>query len=49
MAGARAVQVGSAFYYRGKDAIKLIAEEMERFLKEHGYSNVGEVVGLALS
>ena len=48
MAGARAVQVGSAFYYRGKDAIKLIADEIEGFLKEHGYSDVREVVGLAL-
>ncbi len=48
MAGARAVQVGSAFYYRGKDAIKLIADEIEEFLKEHGYSHVREVVGLAL-
>ena len=36
MAGARAVQVGSAFYYRGKDSIKLIADEIEEFLKEHG-------------
>ena len=48
MAGARVVQVGSAFYYRGKDAIKLIADEIEGFLKEHGYSDVREVVGLAL-
>ena len=48
MAGARAVQVGSAFYYRGKDVIKLIADEIEEFLKEHGYSDVREVVGLAL-
>ena len=48
MAGASAVQVGSAFHYRGKDAIKLIADEIEGFLGEHGYSNVGEVIGLAL-
>ncbi len=49
MAGASAVQVGSAFYYRGKDTMKLIADEIENFLKEHGYSSVKEVVGVALS
>lgn len=48
MAGAAAVQVGSAFYYRGKETIRLIKTEMENFLKEHGYSSVKEVVGLVL-
>ena len=49
MAGASAVQVGSAFYYRGKDAIKLIVNEIEDFLRNKGYSSVSEVVGIALS
>ena len=48
MAGASAVQVGSAFHYRGKDTMKLIAEEMEEFMREKGYSCIKEVVGLAL-
>ncbi len=47
MAGASALQVGSAFHYRGKDTMKLIAEEMEAFLKEKGYGSIKEVVGLA--
>ncbi len=49
MAGASAVQVGSAFYYRGKDTMELIAGEIENFLKESGYSSVREVIGVALS
>ena len=48
MAGASAVQVGSAFYYRGKDTMKLISSEIEEFLRENGYSHVREVQGLAL-
>ncbi len=48
MAGAGAVQVGSAFYYRGKDTMRLIESEMEEFMRENGYSCIKEVVGLAL-
>ncbi len=48
MAGASAVQVGSALHYRGKDAIKHIAVEIEGFLRESGYSTIREVQGIAL-
>ncbi len=48
MAGASAVQVGSAFHYRGRNTMSLIADEMERFMREKGFSCIKEVVGLAL-
>jgi len=48
MAGASALQVGSAFHYRGRDTMSLIAGEMEQFMREKGFSCIKEVVGLAL-
>lgn len=48
MAGATAVGVGSAFWYRGEDALKLIAKEMQEFMIEHGYSTVRELIGKAV-
>ncbi len=47
MAGASAVQVGSAVLYRGREVFSLIAKEMRDFMEEHGYSRVQEMVGLA--
>jgi len=47
MAGASAVGIGSAVYYRGIDVFKKVCNEMEKFLKTHGYLNVKKVVGLA--
>ena len=46
-AGASAVAVGTAVHYRGTDAFGKIAREMEKWLEEHGYSSVKEIVGLA--
>jgi len=46
MAGASAVGIGSAVYYRGINVFKKVCDEMEKFLKTHGYSNVNKVVGL---
>jgi len=43
MAGANAVGVGSAFYYRGYDAISKIAKELEDFMKKEGYRKVEEI------
>jgi dihydroorotate dehydrogenase (NAD+) catalytic subunit len=46
MAGATAVGVGSAVYYRGAEAITLIRREMEEWLDAHGAS-LEEIRGLA--
>lgn len=48
MAGATAVGVGSAFWYRGADALKSIAEEMQAFMIQNGYLTVGELHGKAV-
>jgi len=48
MAGATAVGVGSAFWYRGADALTLIAEEMQTFMAQNGYSRVGDLIGKAV-
>lgn len=47
MAGATAVGVGSAIYYRGAQAITSILDEMAIWLGEQGISDVAEVRGLA--
>jgi dihydroorotate dehydrogenase (NAD+) catalytic subunit len=46
-AGAAAVGVGSAVYYRGVEAFSLIAGEMESWMKENGVSKVTELTGAA--
>jgi len=48
MAGATAVGVGSAFWYRGPQAISLILAEMRDFLVEKKISSVSELVGKAI-
>jgi dihydroorotate dehydrogenase (NAD+) catalytic subunit len=47
LAGARAVEVGSAIYYRGGDALGEIRWEIEEYLKKEGIRNAGELVGAA--
>ncbi len=47
MAGASAVGVGSAIYYRGLDAFKLIASEMKDWMKKEGFDSPKDLVGLA--
>jgi dihydroorotate dehydrogenase (NAD+) catalytic subunit len=46
MAGASAVQIGSGLYYRGLDVFKKICDEIEIWMKEHGYNNLSELVGV---
>ncbi len=43
MAGANAVGVGSAFYYRGYNAISQIAKELEEFMKKERYKKIEEI------
>ena len=48
MAGATAVGVGSALWYRGPDAFKLIKDELQVYMKDNGYKSVYEIIGKAL-
>ena len=45
MAGARAVQIGSAVYYREIDVFREINDEIEHFLREEGLDPV-EIIGM---
>jgi len=47
MAGASAVGIGTAIYYRGIDVFKKVCDEMIEFLESHGYSSLEEIRGLA--
>ncbi len=47
MAGATAVGIGSAVYYRGIDVFRLIRQEMEECLASCGYQSLKEIRGLA--
>jgi dihydroorotate dehydrogenase (NAD+) catalytic subunit len=47
MAGATAVGVGSAIYYRGPDAISQIRDEMAAWLAAHDIDDVNQVRGWA--
>ena len=47
MAGASAVQIGSGVYYRGVDIFKKVCNEMESWMKNHGYNNLSELIGVS--
>jgi dihydroorotate dehydrogenase (NAD+) catalytic subunit len=47
MAGATAVGVGSAVWYRGVDALGVIASELEAFMEEEGYRTLSDLRGKA--
>ena len=47
MAGASAVQIGSAIYYRSVDVFKKICDEIETWMKNHGYKELSELIGVA--
>ena len=47
MAGASAVQIGSAVYYRGVSVFKKVCKEAEELLDQLGYSQITEVIGKA--
>ncbi len=47
MAGASAVGVGTAVFYRGLDAFRKITKELEDFMKAEDYKKVKALVGLA--
>lgn len=47
MAGATAVQIGSAVYYRGPEVFRLICKEIELWMKKHHYKSLDEIRGAA--
>lgn len=47
MAGATAVGIGSAVYYRGIDVFRRITDEMKNFMKKEGIKNLKEIIGAA--
>lgn len=47
MAGARAVQIGSAIAFRGIEVFKEIEEGIRKFMIEEGYRSIMDMVGLA--
>jgi len=48
MAGASAVGIGSAVHYRGIDVFKKISDEMNKFMDEHNYKELEEIIGIAV-
>jgi dihydroorotate dehydrogenase (NAD+) catalytic subunit len=48
LAGASALQIGTAVSLRGWEVFREISEGIERYLEEEGFSSVREIVGLAL-
>jgi len=45
LAGASAVGIGSALYYRGYEAFTKILVEFEEFMNSEGYNNLSEICG----
>lgn len=47
LAGASALQVGSAIHYRGVETGNKITEEMKELMEDEGISNIQEIIGKA--
>jgi dihydroorotate dehydrogenase (NAD+) catalytic subunit len=47
LAGASAVQIGTAIAYEGLEVFKTVAKGIDAYLKKKGYKNTKELVGLA--
>jgi len=47
MAGASAIQIGSAIYYRGLNIFKDICFEIKKFMEVHNYNKLMELIGVA--
>ena len=47
MAGASAIQIGSAVYYRGPEVFNVVCEEMKIWMKNHRYTTITELIGAA--
>lgn len=47
MAGASAVQIGSAVYYRGLEIFRFVCDEIKHWMTAHGYKTLTELRGVA--
>lgn len=47
MAGAAAVEIGTAVYYRGVGTFQKIVAEAKEWLENHNYKNISEIIGMA--
>ena len=47
MAGAVAVEIGTAIYYRGIDVFRKVSDEIKQFMEQNGYSTIKGMVGVA--
>lgn len=47
MAGASAVGIGTAVYYRGLDVFKKVCFEIEEFMKKNSYNSIKDMIGIA--
>lgn len=47
MAGASAVGIGTAVYYRGVDVFRKVSKEIEEFMMKNNYNNIKDMVGRA--
>jgi dihydroorotate dehydrogenase (NAD+) catalytic subunit len=47
MAGASAVQIGTAVWTRGTKVFKEVADGIAEFMSENGYKSIGDMVGVA--
>ena len=47
MAGATALQVGSGIYYHDIEIFKKINKEIEKWMKNHNYKNLTDLIGVA--
>jgi dihydroorotate dehydrogenase (NAD+) catalytic subunit len=47
LAGASAVQIGSAIYYRGMNVFQKICNEIEIWMKQHSYTKLSDLIGAA--
>ena len=47
MAGATAVGIGTAVYYRGVDVFSKVSLEIKDFMQKEGYKKIKDMVGIA--
>jgi dihydroorotate dehydrogenase (NAD+) catalytic subunit len=47
MAGASAIQIGSGVFYKGNEIFHEISQEISKFMEDHGYESIKEMVGIA--
>ena len=48
MAGASAVQIGTALYTQGKDIFSRIEANLEKFMEAEGFNRISEMIGVAV-